>query len=217
MAKKQVVVIGLGRFGTSLARTLSELGHEVLGLDTDLRQVEEVSEFVTQAVQVDATDEDALREMGVRNFDIAVVAIGTDIKSSILVTLLLKRLGVPMVVSKAQDDLHGDILAKVGADRVVYPERETGTRVAHALTTPNLVDYLEVMPGYGIAKLVAPPTFVGKELGQLDLKGTFGLTTLILRRGDEVIVNPPRSEVVGRGDILVLAGRDEQLEALRTS
>ncbi len=217
MAKKQVVVIGLGRFGSSLARTLFETGHEVLGLDTDLKRVEDAADFTTQAAQMDATDEEALREVGVRNFDIGVVAIGSDLKSSILVTLLLKRLGMKMVVSKALDELHGEILEKVGADRVVYPERETGIRIAHALTTPNLVDYLEVVPGYGIAKLVVPLVLAGKELGQLDLKGAFGLTTLILRRGEELIVNPSRSEVVNRGDVLVLAGRDEQLEALRTS
>ncbi len=217
MAKKQVVVIGLGRFGYSVARTLCELGHEVLGLDKDLRRVEDVSEFATQAAQMDATDEEALKDMGVRNFDIGVVSIGSDIKSSILVTLLLKRLGVKTVVSKAQDDLHGEILEKVGADRVVYPERETGVRVAHRITSPSLVDYLEVMPGYGIAKMVTPAIFVGKELGQLDLKGRFGLTTLILRRGAESIVNPSRSEVLGSGDVLVVAGRDEKLEALRTT
>ncbi len=217
MSKKQVVVIGLGRFGSSLARTLVERGYEVLGLDTDMKRVEEVAEFATQAAQLDATDEEALREMGVRNFDVGVVAIGGDIKSSILVTLLLKRLGVQTVICKAQDDLHGEILEKVGADRVVYPERDTGIRVAHALTATNLVDYLEVMPGFGIAKLVVPPGFAGKELGQLDLKGNFGITTLILRRGSELIVNPTRSEVLGRGDVLVLAGRDEKLEALRTT
>jgi len=217
MAKKQVVVIGLGRFGSSLARTLSDLGNEVLGLDIDLKRVEFVAEFATQAAQVDATDEEALREMGVRNFDIGVVAIGGDIKSSILVTLLLKRLGVKTVISKAQDDLHGEILEKVGADRVVYPERETGVRVAHAISTPNLVDYLEVISGYGIAKLVVPLSFVGKELGQLELRSRYGLTPLILRRAGELLINPSRSEVLNQGDVLVLSGKDEQLEALRTT
>ena len=217
MAKKQVVVIGLGRFGSSLARTLSDQGNEVLGLDIDLKRVEFVAEFATQAAQADATDEDALREMGVRDFDIGVVAIGGDIKSSILVTLLLKRLGVKTVISKAQDDLHGEILEKVGADRVVYPERETGVRVAHAISTPNLVDYLEVISGYGIAKLVVPLSFVGKELGQLELRSRYGLTPLILRRAGELLINPSRSEVLNQGDVLVLSGKDEQLEALRTT
>ena len=217
MAKKQVVVIGLGRFGSSLARTLSDQGNEVLGLDIDLKRVEFVAEFATQAAQADATDEDALREMGVRDFDIGVVAIGGDIKSSILVTLLLKRLGVKTVISKAQDDLHGEILEKVGADRVVYPERETGVRVAHAISTPNLVDYLEVMAGYGVAKLVVPLSFVGKELGQLELKSRYGLTPLILRRAGELLLNPSRSEKLNQGDVLVLSGKDEQLEALHTT
>lgn len=217
MAKKQVVVVGLGRFGSSLARTLVERGHEVLGLDSDMKRVEEVAEFATQAAQIDATDEEALREMGVRNFDVGVVAIGDDVKSSILVTLLLKRIGVKTVICKAQDELHGEILEKVGADRVVYPERDTGIRVAHAITATSLVDYLEVMPGFGIAKMVVPQSFAGKELGQLDLKGTFGITTLILRRGNDLIVNPSRSEVLERGDELVVAGRDEKLEALRTT
>lgn len=217
MSKKQIVVIGLGRFGSSLAHALMEQGHEVLGLDSDMKRVEEVAEFATQAAQVDATDEEALREMGVRNFDVGVVAIGDDIKSSILVTLLLKRLGVKTVICKAQDDLHGEILEKVGADRVVYPERETGVRLAHSLTSTSLVDYLEVMAGFGIAKMVVPQTFAGKELGQLDLKGNFGITTLILHRGTDLIVNPSRSEVLSRGDVLVLAGRDEKLEALRTA
>ncbi len=217
MPKTQVVVVGLGRFGSSITRTLFETGYEVLGLDMDRKRVDDMAEFATQTAQLDATDEDALQEMGVRNFDIGVVAIGDDIKSSILVTLLLKRLGVKMVVSKARDDLHREILEKVGADRVVYPERETGVRVAHALTTPNLVDYLEMIPGYGIAKMVVPAEFVGKELGYLGLKSRLGLTVLVLLKGSELILNPSRSELLKRGDVLVLCGRDDQLEKLRTT
>lgn len=212
-----MVVIGLGRFGTSLARALSELGHEVLGMDRNAKNVEDASEFITQAVQVDATDEDALVELGVRNFDVGVVSIASDVKSSILITLQLKRLGVGTVISKAQDDLHGEILAKVGADRVVYPERETGIRVAHALTTPNLIDYLEVSPGYGIAKLSAPPAFAGKDLGELDLKSRFGVTVLILCRDGELVVNPSRGESLSQGDILVIAGKDDRIEEIRAT
>ncbi len=215
-SRKQVVVIGLGRFGESVARALAEMGHEVMGLDKDERAVNDASDFVTHAVQADATDEDVLKEMGVRNFDVGVVAISDDVKSSILVTLLLKRLGTKHVISKAQDDLHGEILEKVGADRVVYPERETGVRVAHSLTSSALVDYLAVTPGYGIAKMVAPALFHGKELGELDLR-KYGITVLALQRGGEVILNPIRSEIVDAGSSLVLAGRDDQLETLQTS
>jgi trk system potassium uptake protein TrkA len=210
-----VVVIGLGRFGSSLARTLSGRGHEVLGLDTDMRKVEAAAEFVTQATQVDATDEGALIELGVRDFDIGVVAIGGDIKSSIMIALLLKKLGVKRVVGKAYDELHGEILAKIGADTVVYPERDTGMRIAHTLMIPCAEDYTEVMPGYGVAKIAVPKPLAGKHLGDVDLKGRFGVSVLMLRRKKEVIVNPSRHEVVGDGDILILAGRDEDLEAMR--
>src|SRR5512133_861035 len=214
--RKQIVVIGLGRFGHSVARALAELGHEVLRIDRDEKAVSDAAEFVTQAVQADATDEDALKEMGVRNFDVGVVAIGEDVKSSILVTLLLKRLGTKQVISKAQDELHGEILEKVGAGRVVYPEHETGVRVAHSLASPDLVDYLAVTPGYGIAKLIAPASFHGKELGNLEMR-KYGVTVLALQHGAEVILNPTRSEIVLPGSALVLAGRDDQLEGIRTS
>lgn len=214
--RNQVVVIGLGRFGQSVARALSELGHEVLGIDRDEKPVNAVSDFVTQAIQADATDEDALKEIGVRNFDVGVVAISDDVKSSILITLLLKRLGTRQVISKAQDDLHGEILEKVGADRVIHPERETGVRLAHSLTSPDLVDYLAVTSGYGIVKLIVPPTFHSRELGELDLR-KYGITALALQYKGEVMLNPTRSETVHPGSVLVLAGRDAQLEALRTS
>ncbi len=214
--RRQVIVVGLGRFGQSIARSLAELGHEVLAVDRDERPVNDVSDFVTQAVQADATDEEVLREMGVGHFDIGVVAISDDVKSSILVTLLLKRLGTKHVICKAQDELHGEILEKVGADRIVYPELETGVRIAHSLTSPDLVDYLAVMPGYGIAKLIAPVPFHGKELGDLDLR-KHGITVLALQRGHEVMLNPSRSEIVAPGSTLVLAGRDDQLEMLRTT
>ena len=212
--RQQIVVIGLGRFGHSVARALSELGHEVLGVDRDEKAVNEAAEFVTQSVQADATDEDALKELGVRNFDVGVVAIGEDVKSSILITLLLKRLGTKQVISKAQDELHGEILEKVGASRVVYPEYETGVRVAHSLGSRDLVDYLSVAPGYGIVKLIAPASFHGKELGDLDLR-KYGITVLALQHDGEVILNPSRSEIVHPGNALVLAGRDDQLDSLR--
>jgi trk system potassium uptake protein len=217
MPRSQVVVVGLGRFGISLARTLSELGHEVLGLDRDPKHVEIASEFVTQAVLVDATDEEALAELGVKNFDIGVVSIASDIKSSILVTVLLKRLGVGTVIAKAQDELHGDILSRVGADRVVYPERETGIRIAHAITTPHLVDYLEITSGYGIGKVVAPPAFAGKRLEELELKKKSGVTVLVICHGNGLILNPDPDEVVSLGDVLVVAGKDRQIEAIQTT
>jgi trk system potassium uptake protein TrkA len=214
MAKKQVVVIGLGRFGSSLARSLTELGHEVMALDRDMARVESVTESVTHAAQVDATDEDALREMGVADVEVGAVAISSDLKSSILITVLLKRLGVRTVIAKAQDTLHGEILTKVGADRVIYPERETAIRLAHGLAAPDLVDYLQVTPGYGIATLLVPPDFAGLNLTVSDLRRRFAVATLVLRREGEVTLNPTPSEILKPDDLLVLAGQDDKLEGL---
>lgn len=212
--RKQIIVIGLGHFGSSVARTLSELGHEVLGIDRDATAVSVAADFVTQSVQADATSEATLREMGVRNFDIGVVSVADDVKSSILVTLLLKRLGVQWVVAKASDELHGEILQRIGADRVVLPETETGVRVAHGLAVPSLVDYMRVIPGYGVSKLVAPASMAGRSLGDLHLKGPAGLTIVLLARGTQLIFSPGRDEVVREGDLLVIAGEDERIETL---
>lgn len=212
--RKQIVVIGLGHFGSSVARTLSELGHEVLGIDRNADAVNAAADFTTQSIQADATSEAVLKEMEVRNFDIGVVSVADDVKSSILVTLLLKRLGVRWVVAKASDELHGEILQRIGADRVVLPETETGVRVAHGLAVPALVDYLRVIPGYGVSKLVAPAAMAGKSLGDLRLKGPAGLTIMLLARGEELILSPGRDEIVRQGDLLVIAGEDERIETL---
>ena len=172
------------------------------------------ADFTTQSIQADATSEAALREMGVRNFDIGVVSVADDVKSSVLVTLLLKRLGVGWVVAKASDELHGEILQRIGADRVVLPETETGVRVAHGLAVPSLVDYMRVIPGYGVSKLVAPAAMAGKSLGDLHLKGPAGLTIVLLARGTQLILSPGRDEVVREGDLLVIAGEDARIETM---
>ncbi|MCL5108763.1 MAG: TrkA family potassium uptake protein [Chloroflexi bacterium] len=219
-SRESVVVIGLGRFGLSVARALSEHGHEVLGLDTDMRSVERAADLVTQAVQADGTDESVLVELGVRNFDVGVVAISSDIKSSILATLLLKRMGIPHVIAKAQEELHGEILAKVGANQVVYPNRDTGVRVAHSLTAPNLVDYMEITHGYGVAKMTVTGSMVGKKLGDLELKESHGLTPLILShsgRTANLVINPSKYEVLAEGDSLLVSGKDDDLDSWRAN
>jgi len=211
---KQVAVIGLGRFGSTVARTLFQLGHDVLGVDADERLVHEITGQVTHAVQADATDEEALRELDIANFDAVIVAIGGNLEASILGTMLVKRLGARYVVSKARSGVHGEILARVGADKVVYPERDTGVRVAHSFALPNVQDYLDVAPNYGVSKLVPPKHFLGKSLDELNLRSRFGIMVLIIVRGQEIILTPARDEVIREGDVLVVAGRDEQLERL---
>ena len=211
---RQIIVIGVGRFGSAVAMELERLGHEVLAIDRSSRAIEAVADYVTHAVTADVTDQETLRELGAQDFDAAVVAIGTDERSSIMATVLLKKLGVKFVLAKAQNALHGDILSMVGADRVVYPERETGIRVAHSLTMPLAKDYFDVGPGYGLAKVFVDSRLVGKTLEELDLRGRFGVTPLFLRRGEQVIMNPHREERLRLGDELTVAGRDEQLEQL---
>ena len=215
MAGEQVMVIGLGRFGSALARELERLGHEVMAVDRNEQRVNDIAPEVTHALQLDASDEDALRAAGAADFNTAVVSISSDAEPSIFATMVLKRLGVRTVISKAGSVLHGEILARVGADRVVFPERETGLRLAHSFNVPNVIDYLDVAPNFGIEKIRPPKSFIGKSLGELDLKQRLGLTPIALRRGQQVFVNPAREERVAEGDELILIGRDEKLEQLR--
>jgi trk system potassium uptake protein TrkA len=215
MAGEQVMVIGLGRFGSALARELERLGHEVMAVDRNEQRVNDIAPDVTHALQLDASDEDALRAAGAAEFNTAIVAISSDAEPSIFATMVLKRLGVRTVISKAGSVLHGEILARVGADRVVFPERETGLRLAHSFNVPNVIDYLDVAPNFGMEKIRPPRSFIGKTLGELDLKGRLGLTPIVLRRAQQVFVNPAREERVAEGDELILIGRDEKLDQLR--
>ena len=215
MAGEQVMVIGIGRFGSAVARELERLGHQVLAVDRDEQRVTDIAPDVTHALQLDASDEDALRAAGAGDFSTAIVAISSDAEPSIFATMVLKRLGVRTVIAKAGSVLHGEILARVGADRVVNPERETGIGLAHSFNVPNVIDYLDVAPSFGIEKLNPPASFVGRTLGELDLKGRLGLTPVALRRGREVFVNPATTERIVEGDELILIGRDEKLERLR--
>ncbi|MDE3077566.1 MAG: TrkA family potassium uptake protein [Chloroflexota bacterium] len=213
--KQQVLVIGLGRFGAALARELERLGHEVLAVDKDAARVEELGPQVTHAVCADATQLPVLEQLGAKDFDAAIVAMGTDERSSILITVLLKKCGVKSVIARAFDDLHAEILEKVGATRVVDPDRETGARVAHSFGGGELVlDYYQVAPGFGLER-VSARKFQGKTLGELDLRGRFGLTPVFLHRGQAVIVSPDDSERLQADDELGLAGLDERLEKLR--
>jgi trk system potassium uptake protein len=212
--KTSVLVIGLGRFGSSAARELMKLGHEVLAIDSSETIVNDIAPEVTHAVQLDAADEAALRAIGAAEFDHAIVAISSGVEASIFATMALKKLGVRNVIAKAGNPLHGVILERVGASRVVYPEREMGQRVAHSFSVGNVLDYLDVAPRFGIVKVRPPEAFVGRTLKDLDLSGRLRLTPIALRRGDDVTVNPHRDEVVRASDELLLIGRDDKLEEL---
>ncbi|MFB9327386.1 potassium channel family protein [Paenibacillus aurantiacus] len=212
MKKSQFVIIGLGRFGSSLAKELVELGYEVLGVDKDEEAVQDLSQVLTHAVVAEATDEDVLRSIGVRNFDCGVVAIGDDIQASILTTILLKDMGVKKVVAKAMTELHGRVLEKIGVDRVVYPERDMGIRVAHQLVSPNLLDYIELSKDYTIAELTVPRCLNGKSLQELNPRGRFGCSIVAINKPQGVIIAPVATEVLAEKDVMVIIGTNEGIE-----
>jgi trk system potassium uptake protein TrkA len=204
-------VIGLGRFGAAVAAGLAEAGHEVLGIDRDMDAVERIAPLVSHAVEADATEEDTLRRLGLADFDAAVVGIAEHLESSVLATLLLKRIGVPRVVAKAGSDLHGEILKRVGADQVVFPERDTGERVANGWASRSIQDSLELVEGYDVYRVVAPRHFVGRTVGELDVHARFGVHLFIVARGDGVTVFPAADEPLRTGDVLLLAGGSEDI------
>ena len=208
------MIIGVGRFGISLATTLFSMGHDVMAVDVDEKKVQNISAQITHAVQADATDEAVLKELGANNFDVAIVTIGEAIQNSVLCAILLKKLGVPYVIARAENDLHGTILDKIGVDKVVYPEREMGIRIAHSLILTDVQDYIPVAPSYGVSKLATSPYLVGKSLSDIGLGrgGRWGLAVLLVQRGKEVIVTPDRAEIVRQGDVLIVSGSDEKLE-----
>jgi trk system potassium uptake protein TrkA len=215
--KKQVAVIGLGRFGSSIAKSLYNLGHDVLAIDKDPSRVQSIMGQATHAIAGDATDELVLRELGIHDYDVATVSIGTDIVASIMASVLLKTMGVPFVVSRARNDLHGNTLERVGVDRVIHAESEMGVRLAHSLFNPNVQEYLELTPNFGISKVLVPKRFVNmslKELGFSSPRDKYGLAVLAIRRGKDITLNPDTDDRLQANDWLVLAGKDDLLDKL---
>jgi trk system potassium uptake protein TrkA len=212
--KKQYAVIGMGRFGSSVAKSLYSFGYEVLAIDSSEQRMQEVAGFVTHAVQADSTDEEALKALGIRNFDVVIVAIGQDIQSSILTTLILKDMGVPVLVVKAQNELHGKVLKKIGADKVVFPERDMGLRVAHHLISPNILDFIELSDDYSIVELQASPSMIGKSLRQLDIRAKFGCNVMAVKANGKMNISPNADDTIKPGDVLVVVGENKQLRQL---
>ena len=212
MKPKQFAIIGLGRFGASLALELMEQGYEVLGIDRNEEVVEDMSELLTHTVVADATDEEVLKSLGIRNFDCGIVAIGNDIQMSILSAILLKELGVAMVVAKAISVLHGRAPEKLGVDRVIFPERDMGIRVAHQLVTPNLLDYIELSKDYLIVEMTVTDCMDGKTLSELNTRVRYGVSVVALNKQSGIIVAPTAMDVVNSGDIMVVIGSNDNVD-----
>ncbi|MBM7625009.1 potassium channel family protein [Sporohalobacter salinus] len=212
---KQFIVAGLGRFGFSVAQTLSKKGYDVLAIDKNETKVQDLSTIVTHAVQADTTDETTLEDLGVGNFDIAIVSIGEDIHASILSTLILKEQGVEHVVVKAQDQLHSKVLSKIGADEIVYPERDMGLRIANNLISSNMLDYIEFAPDYSIIEIKATDQMVGESLADLELRSKFGVNVMAIKSEEELEIAPKAEGKIDKGDVLIVIGSNENLEQLR--
>ena len=211
---KQFVVIGLGRFGSNVAKALYSMDHEVLAIDKDEEKVQEISDYVTHAVQADATDENVLKSLGIRNFDVVVVTTSSDIHSSILITLLCKEIGVKYVIAKAQSELHAKVLYKIGADKVVFPERDMAMRVVHNLVSSNILDYIEVTPEYSLVEIEALSHWVGHSLKELNIRGKYGINVLAIKHGKEIIVAPNGDDIINKDDILVVIGKTKDITRL---
>ena len=215
--KKQVVVIGLGRFGASVASSLYNLGDDVLAIDKDESRVQSIVGNATHALAADATNEAVLRELGIPDYDAAIVAIGSDIVPSIMTSVLLKTVGVGYVVSRAYNELHGNTLERIGVDKVVHAESEMGVRLAHGLFNPNVQEYLEFIPSFGFSRMRVPARLVHmtlREAGFSSPRDKYGLSAVALRRGKEITINPDMDDRLRDGDWLVVAGYDRQLERL---
>jgi len=211
----QYVVIGLGRFGESVARTLETLGHEVLAIDKSEEKVQKIADFVTTAIKGDAQNEDILRSVDIASYDAVVVAMAQSVEANILVNMLLKDLGVKYIVAKAQSTLHGKVLEKIGVNKIIYPEWDMGERVARALTlSHNILDYVEISPEHTIVEISAPEDFVGKTLKELDLRARYNISILAAKKGDAVVVVPGGEYVIDQGDILVAIGSYRDLKKI---
>ncbi|MCI5993517.1 MAG: TrkA family potassium uptake protein [Clostridiales bacterium] len=214
--KKTYVVIGLGKFGTAVAERLYELDNEVLAIDECTESVQRIENKVTYAVVADARDENVLRSLGVKNYDCAIVAIGTDLAASVITTLNLKELGVPQVICKATDETQKRALEKIGADRVLIPEREIGIKLAQTISSTSILDFIELSREYGIAELPTPAHWAGKTLRELNVRAKYGVNIIALKSGSKVNVSPAADAVLQADAVLVVVGTNEQLAKLKS-
>lgn len=214
--KKSFLVIGAGRFGKSVARTLYSEGHDVMVIDKDEELIQQISSEVTDAVTADITSESCVKALGVRDFDAVVLAIGFDVQASIMAAILLIEKEAKYIVAKAQTDLHGKVLDKIGVNRVIYPERDMGHKIARSLIAPTIIDMIELSADYSVVEVKAPAEMVGKTLLELNLRARHGISVIALRRrnGGATNISPLAEDVVETDDIIVAIGENKGLQKL---
>ena len=212
---KSYIVIGLGRFGSEVARRLCELGCEVLAIDSNSELIQPLADLVTQAVVADARDKEVLRALGVKDFDCAVVAIGGSLSDSVLATMNLRELGVKHIVCKAHDDTHRQVLIKLGADQVVIPEQENALRLARSLSSFNVLDYIELSEDYGIIDVPAPTSWIGKTLRELNVRAQYAVNILAVKQAGKINVSPAADYTIAQGDVMVVLGDTDALKVVQ--
>lgn len=217
MAKKnkerQFAVLGLGHFGTSVALTLHELGYQVLGVDSDEEIVQDLSHELTHVVSADASDENTLRSLGINNYEVVIVGIGP-LEDNLLTTLNLKEMGVPFVAVKATSAVHGKMLEKIGADKIIYPERDMGKRVAHNLISSSIVDYIEMSNNISLMSTNIPHSLVGKNLIESDLRKRYNVNVVAIKHEGVTYINPKPTQVLEEGDEMIVIGEHQNIKAL---
>lgn len=212
---KSYAVIGLGRFGTRVATSLYEFGEDVLAVDIDNELVNSVADCVTRAAVADAKNKNELKRLGVAQCDCAVVALGSDLASSVLITMNLKSLGVPYIICKAHDDTHREILEKLGADKVVIPEREIAEKTARSLSSPDFLEYIDLSEECGIIEITAPKSWSGKTLKELNIRGKYNINVIAVKDGDRILVSVPAEYAIKASDTLVLLGEYSALNKIK--
>src|SRR5215213_515174 len=214
--RKRVAVIGLGRFGNSVAAVCYDLGYDVTAIDINEARVATASDYATLAAQADGSDEEALVSLGVDRSEVAVVGQGQNIEASISCALILKRIGVPWVIAKAETDIHGEILTKLGADRIIFPESEAGDQVAHSLEIRHLVAYMNLSQTFGVARMELPRSAVGQTVTQIETARS-GVSIILIQRSDLLLPRPAGDEMLHEGDTILVAGLDEAIDAFADS
>ena len=214
MKHKTIAVIGLGQFGSTVAKMLASMDHEVLGVDTDPEVVQKISPFITHAIVADTTDGEAIKALALSQFDIVIVAIGDNVQANLMTSMLLKEMNMPYVVSKAESDLQGKMLKKMGVDMVIYPEYDVAQRLVQSLTRDYVMDYLQLSKNISLIEIKMPSFMVGTCLKDSNLREKYNLNAVGIRRGEDLEVPPNPITILGEDDKLLVIGNNSDLDEL---
>lgn len=214
MARKEFVVIGVGEFGTNVAITLAEFGAVVMAVDKEEKALELIADQVTYTICADASNPEVLKTLGIRNYDGAIVGMGHDLETSVLITMQLKEIGMPYIMVKAATELEGRILHKIGADKVIFPDRETGIRVANQIMNGNYFEVIELSDSYSIVEVDAPESWIGKTLQELNIRAKYNLNVIGIRSLDEMNPAPGANDILKEGDLLIVLGHNNDLKKI---